>query len=255
MSKTVSGRTYVFAANQLGLQSLTLTFPANSDEALLKQVFRGQARQLSVGLDNVFRITKANERLFAYKGAWEDANVFTYSYRYIDDSSFGDVHLEFKGEELIYTALNKTNNASYRATGKLSENTWKKRWRAGKTAIVLNLMNKLIPAEQPDKIKKGDILGSWTGSDTYGAEITFTFNQDDSFKVVREPSSLGRPSIGNYKISDTKITGEADTQVKFKIQKFGDGLKGKWIYQVNGVSGKFTLKKKPGPLKTSKKSI
>ena len=81
MSETVSGRTYVFASNQLGLLSLTLTFPPNSNEALMKQVFRGQARQLSVGLDNVFRITKANERLFAYKGAWEDDNVFTYSYQ------------------------------------------------------------------------------------------------------------------------------------------------------------------------------
>ena len=81
MSETVSGRTYVFASNQLGLLSLTLTFPPNSNEALMKQVFGDQARQLSVGLDNVFRITEANERLFAYKGAWEDDNVFTYSYQ------------------------------------------------------------------------------------------------------------------------------------------------------------------------------
>ena len=243
MSETVSGRTYVFDSNMLGLQSLTLTFPPNSEEALMELVFWGKARPLTVGLDNVPRITKVDERLYAYKGAWKNDNVFVYSYRYIDDNNFGDAHLEFKGEELVFTAYHKTNNFTYRANGRLSGNVSKNGWWAGKTAIVLNIVNKVVPAKQPDKVNKSDILGFWTGTDTYGAQLIISFKEDDSFKVVREPSSLGRPSIGKYVISDTKITGEADTKVSFTVKKFGDEIKGKWTYKPNGAGARFTLKK------------
>jgi len=243
MGETVSGRTYVFDSNMLGLQSLTLTFPPNNDEALMELVFRGKARPLSVGLDNIPRITKVNERLFAYKGAWKNDNVFVYSYRYVDDNNLGDAHLEFKGEELQFTAYHKTNNFTYRAHGRLADNVSKKGWTAGKTAIVLNLVNRVAPAQQPDKIIKSDILGLWTGTDTFGAKLTFSFKEDESFKVVRQPSSLGRPSVGKYKISGTKITGGADTEVTFTVRKFGDEIKGKWTYKHSGASAKFTLKK------------
>jgi len=245
ISKTVSGRTYVFGTNQLGLESLTLTFPPNSDVALMKQVFWGKARKLSVGLDNVFRITKANGRIYAYKGTWQDDNVFIYTFRYIDDANFGDVRLEFKDDELIYDAHSKTNKLSYHADGKLSEDS-KAGWLAGKMAAAKNWVKKLVagkPERSPDVINKSDILGSWKGMDTFRADLTFNFKEDDSFIVIRNPSSLGRPSTGKYTISGTKISGEADTNVAFTVEKFGDEISGKWVYNVNGVSATFTLKK------------
>ena len=104
-------------------------------------------------------------------------------------------------------------------------------------------MNRVASAQQPDKIIKSDILGLWTGTDTFGAKLTFSFKEDESFKVVRQPSSLGRPSVGKYKISGTKITGGADTEVTFTVRKFGDEIKGKWTYKHSGASAKFTLKK------------
>jgi len=92
-------------------------------------------------------------------------------------------------------------------------------------------------------INKSDILGSWKGMDTFRADLTFNFKEDDSFIVIRNPSSLGRPSTGKYTISGTKISGEADTNVAFTVEKFGDEISGKWVYNVNGVSATFTLKK------------
>jgi len=59
-------------------------------ETLMKLVIMGKEHKLSVGLDNVPRITKIKERSFAYKDAWEDDKVFIYSCRYVDDSNFGD---------------------------------------------------------------------------------------------------------------------------------------------------------------------
>jgi hypothetical protein len=185
MSETVSGKRYVFDANLLGLQSLTLTFPPDSDEALMELVMEGEA--------------------------------------------------------LSYAAYHKTNGFTYRAIGRLSEEDkgWLtaaldrvKAWFSGK------------PERPPDTIRKSDILGIWKGTDSLGSELTFSFDEDDSFTVIRNPSSLGRPSIGKYTISATTVSGVADTKVNFAVQKFGDEISGKWTYKVNGVSGKFTLKKR-----------
>ena len=119
--RTVSGQTYIFKANRMRLQSLTLTFQPSSDEALLQLNIRGETRRLAIGLDNVFRFTKVNQRLFAYKGTWESDNIFTYSYRYVNDSSFGDARMEFKGKEVIFDVHNKCSGISYNAVGKVSD--------------------------------------------------------------------------------------------------------------------------------------
>jgi hypothetical protein len=88
---------------------------------LLQLGIRGETRRLAVGLDNVFRFTKANERLFAYKGAWVGDNIFTYTYRYVNDASFGEARMEFKGNEVIFDVHNKCSGISYNAVGKLSD--------------------------------------------------------------------------------------------------------------------------------------
>jgi hypothetical protein len=123
MGKIVSGKTYVFISNRMRLQSLTLEFPSTSDEALLQLEIRGETRRLAVGLDNVFRLTKTNERLFAYKGAWEGDNIFTYTYRYVNDSSFGEARMQFNGngKEVMFDVHNKCSGISYHAVGTLSE--------------------------------------------------------------------------------------------------------------------------------------
>jgi len=61
--------------------------------------------------------------------------------------------------------------------------------------------------------------------------------------VNRKPSSLGRLSIGTYKVEGTKISGKADTKVNFKAKKLSDEIIGKWTYFVTGANAKFTLKK------------
>lgn len=240
ISGFVSGRTYVFDDNLLGLQSLTLTFKPDSDEAWMKMAMAGNSRELKIGLDNIPRFTKIGERLFAYKGTWINDNTFVYAYRYADDNNFGDAHLEFAGENIFFAAYHKTNSFTYRASGRLSDED--RSW----LSVAMDHIEAWFDGEPelpPDTIKKNDIVGIWHGTDSYNAEITFNFNKDGTFKVIRNPSSLGRPSIGTYTISDIYVTGEADTKVNFVVQKFGEEIKGKWTYTVNGASAEFTLNK------------
>lgn len=160
------------------------------------------------------------------------------------------MRLEFKGVELTYTAHNKTNDATYRAVGKRTENEDDKGFLAGNTAAALNWLKKWAtgkPEQPPDAIDKGDILGSWKGTDSFGADLTFHFKEDDAFVVVRNPSTLGRPSVGKYAISGTEVSGEADTKVAFTVEKFGNEIRGEWVYKVNGVSAEFTLKQETPP--------
>ncbi len=250
ISETVSGRKYVFGSNLLGLQSLTLTFQPNSDEASMSLVIMGKERELSVGLDNIPRITKIRGRLFAYKGAWEDDNLFIYHYRYVDDSNFGVARLEFKGEELIFAAHHKTNDFTYRATGRPYETNPVIRWWAEKKPIVMKWLKKYVGGLEdrtPEIIDKDDILGAWKGTDSYSAMMTFTFKEDGSFSVIRIPTVLGNPSIGKYTISAKELSGETDDKVTFTANKFGNEISGRWVYKVNGATASFLLKREASP--------
>lgn len=78
MSQSVSGQTYVLDANPFGLQSLSLTFQEENDEAVLSVTLpENQELEYLVGLDNVSRITPARLGIpAAAKGWWESDNVF-----------------------------------------------------------------------------------------------------------------------------------------------------------------------------------
>ena len=129
IAEAISGQRYIFENNRLGMQALTITFSPNSDQAEMKQVFQGQERTFAVGLDNIPRISEVKGRLYAYDGAWKENNVFVYSYRYIGETRFGEVRLEFKDDELKYKALDN-GNMTYTANGKRYETNPVKRWWA-----------------------------------------------------------------------------------------------------------------------------
>ena len=54
----VSGKTYVFDANELDIQSFSMVFTEGADEAHLFWKVNDQTMDLLVGLDDVFRLTK-----------------------------------------------------------------------------------------------------------------------------------------------------------------------------------------------------
>ncbi|MCP4692831.1 MAG: serine hydrolase, partial [Desulfobacterales bacterium] len=172
MSETVSGRVYTFDPNTLGLNSLVLTFTPSADEAEMKLEMRGRTRRLAVGLDDVPRITEVGGKLYAYKGAWESDNVFTYTFDYVDDATWGNARLEFKGGELSFQVHDRTSGRSYDALGRFSEekpDDGKQTDRKSKLTAALEGKKGLSgekpgqPERTPDEIEKADIVYTWKG--------------------------------------------------------------------------------------------
>ena len=242
---TVSGQRYVFEKNPLNMQELTLTFTPGSDQAIMKQMFRGRERTFAVGLDNVPRITEANGRLYAYHGGWKENNVFAYTYRYIGDARFGEVQLEFKDNEVKYTVLDR-GSTTYYANGRLYETNPLKRWWAEKKPILWAWLTKYVggleDGPDPDPITKKDILGTWKGTDSLKGTLSITFLEDDTYISERKPSARKGPSTGSYKIEGTTLSGvSSDSRGTFSARRFGQEISGEW--KLFGYRADFTLKK------------
>ena len=117
----ISGHTYHFETNRLGLKSLSLTFSPGSGEAWMKLVIKDQAQEMAIGLKNRFRISESGGRLFAGKGSWVEDDVFSYDYKYVGDAYWGDCRLEFKGGHIKFYGFDRSSHLTYEALGKQSD--------------------------------------------------------------------------------------------------------------------------------------
>jgi CubicO group peptidase (beta-lactamase class C family) len=98
----VSGKTYLFEANEWGLQSFSLVFTEGTDEAHLFWKVNDRTIDLLVGLDDVFRLTKLgrldtpalvkgegrnvntpqySEITTSVKGVWTNENIFQMNFQ------------------------------------------------------------------------------------------------------------------------------------------------------------------------------
>jgi CubicO group peptidase (beta-lactamase class C family) len=78
MAASVSGKTYHVQANSFGLESFALSF--SNENAALQVSVGGRSQQWAVGLDNVYRTTRAVEPLhgvIALRGSWTNETTFT----------------------------------------------------------------------------------------------------------------------------------------------------------------------------------
>jgi CubicO group peptidase (beta-lactamase class C family) len=103
----VSGRTYLFDANEQGIQSFSLVFSEGADEAHLIWKVHDRTMDFLVGLDDVFRLTKIGlpdsialamgegfyieqpehlELIPSVKGGWVSESVFEINFQFIGHS-------------------------------------------------------------------------------------------------------------------------------------------------------------------------
>jgi hypothetical protein len=87
MASIVSGKTYVFEDKVAGWQSFSLDFP--EQEAKITLSFGDDSQAVSVGLDNVFRISQVDQlgpisSPIALKGSWRDEDTFFLSVQFLD---------------------------------------------------------------------------------------------------------------------------------------------------------------------------
>jgi CubicO group peptidase (beta-lactamase class C family) len=116
----VSGQTYVLDANQLGLQSLSLTFQ-EEEEGLLNLTFiDGNQVEYLVGLDNVFRISPGRFGLpAAAKGWWASENVYVIHIDEIGNINQWRINATFEDDQVTVQMQDLTGLGSVTLVGQL----------------------------------------------------------------------------------------------------------------------------------------
>jgi CubicO group peptidase (beta-lactamase class C family) len=121
LAQAVSGRTFEFTDNRMGLRRLILHFTPGSSEAELEFVVGAMAASLTIGLDGVFRTSELYGQRWACRGRWENSETFV-----LEQEALGKVlrrraTLHFHGDTLSFETHDRItdsiDNYSARMTG------------------------------------------------------------------------------------------------------------------------------------------
>ena len=118
----ISGKTYNFEENPIGLRSLIFYFKRKSDEMHINWHETGdKVYRLLIGLDGVFRVTGSDVNIWARKGAWIKKDTFSFDYHHIGSTEKGVAVLAFKNDKVTVTFKGDANLRPYSLTGFLSK--------------------------------------------------------------------------------------------------------------------------------------
>ena len=120
-AQKISGKTYVFDSNPGNFKRISLDFKSKKDEVIFSLSFRDRDLQVPVGLDNVYRLTKATGYLRAYRGSWENDTTFVIDYQIVDYSERGKISLAFEEDKVTFELREWVNGSTRKITARLRE--------------------------------------------------------------------------------------------------------------------------------------
>ena len=120
-AQKISGKTYFFDSNPGNFKRISLDFKSKKDEVMFSLSFRDRDLQVPVGLDNVYRLTKATGYLRAYRGSWEDDVTFVIDYQIVDYSESGKISLAFEEDKVTFVLREWVNGSTRKITARLKE--------------------------------------------------------------------------------------------------------------------------------------
>ncbi len=129
MAKTISGKTFVLAPNWIGLQSLTLNFPAVGDPTVRLAFVENanmnrteKAREVRpIGLDGILRLSP-NGRYglsVGLRGAWEDERTFVLEYDEVANLNSYQLRMSFTDTDVNVQAKERTGLFDEKFAGKV----------------------------------------------------------------------------------------------------------------------------------------
>jgi CubicO group peptidase (beta-lactamase class C family) len=121
IAQKISGKTYVFDENPMDFKRLALDFGTKKDEALFILSYRDRDFQVPVGLDNVYRLTKAVGYLRAYKGYWENDNTFIIDYQIVDFTEKGKIRVTFEGDRMTVVLREGVRGSTNKLTARMKD--------------------------------------------------------------------------------------------------------------------------------------
>ncbi len=100
-AKAISGETYVFESNRIGIESVRLDFDQSTEAIIqLKVANEPGPRMIGVGLDGVYRSSRAGRPIIA-RGSWSDAQTFSIDYNEGPGLAAYTFRLRFDGDKLV----------------------------------------------------------------------------------------------------------------------------------------------------------
>jgi CubicO group peptidase (beta-lactamase class C family) len=111
LAQAVSGRTFEFDDNKMGLRRLILHLTPGSSEAELEFVVGAATASITIGLDGVFRLSELYGQRWACRGRWVDGETFV-----LDQEAPGKVlrrraTLSFQGDTLSFEIHDRVTNS------------------------------------------------------------------------------------------------------------------------------------------------
>ena len=119
----ISGKTFNFEENVLGLKSLTFNFTEPSDVMHIDWLGnKGSVlKKLIVGLDDVYRLQGYDKERWARKGAWTGQDTFTVYYHNVGNTNKGVATMKFQSDKVSAEFRDKDNVNSVSLHGVYSE--------------------------------------------------------------------------------------------------------------------------------------
>jgi CubicO group peptidase (beta-lactamase class C family) len=103
-AKAISGQTFVFEQNRIGLLSLRLDFDDSAEAILHLEVANEPGpRLIAIGLDGVYRSSRSGRPILA-RGSWAEAKTFEIDYNEGPGMAMYTIHMYFEGDTLIFDA-------------------------------------------------------------------------------------------------------------------------------------------------------
>jgi hypothetical protein len=121
IAQKISGKTFVFDVNPMNFKRLSLDFVTKKNEALLTLSYRDRNLQVPVGLDNVYRLTKAAGYLRAYRGFWENDSTFVIDYQIVDFSERGKIRVAVEADKIIVVLREEVRGSSNTLTARMKD--------------------------------------------------------------------------------------------------------------------------------------
>jgi len=117
LAAQVSGKTYRFAANAYGIESIMLDFPGGA-EATMTLSLSGVAVPRPVGLDDVYRFSPGEYDIaLGVRGAWRDDRTFVLDYNTIGKIRAYGITCHFTGKDMELTIDQKDEPMTVKLTG------------------------------------------------------------------------------------------------------------------------------------------
>jgi len=109
--QTVSGKTFEFAKNTMGLRRIILHFTPGSSDAELEFVVGGAAASITIGLNGAFRFSELYGQRWACRGQWVNGETFILEQEAIGKVLRRRITLNFEGDTLSFEVHDRITNS------------------------------------------------------------------------------------------------------------------------------------------------